>query len=73
MIANDDELYLVYQPVVDLRTRRVFAYEALARSRAPEFGGPIELFAAATKAGPGSWGASCAAWRSRIAPTPRCS
>lgn len=51
MIARDDEVYLVYQPVVDLRTRRVFAYEALARSRAPEFSGPIELFAAATRSG----------------------
>jgi EAL domain-containing protein (putative c-di-GMP-specific phosphodiesterase class I) len=46
VIANG-ELFVVYQPVVDLRTRRAFAYEALARTHAPEFKGPIELFAAA--------------------------
>ncbi|MEZ4398809.1 MAG: EAL domain-containing protein [Kofleriaceae bacterium] len=45
------EVFVVYQPVVDLRTRRVFAYEALARTTAPEFSGPIELFAAANKFG----------------------
>ncbi len=43
------EVHVVYQPVVDLRTRKVFAYEALARTKAPEFGGPLELFAAAVE------------------------
>ena len=38
---------MVYQPVVDLRTRRIFAYEALVRSKAPEFSSPPELFDAA--------------------------
>lgn len=46
-----DELFVVYQPVVDLRTRRTFAYEALARTTAPEFKGPLDLFAAAAKHG----------------------
>ena len=50
-VLTSDELFVVYQPVVDLRTRRAFAYEALARTTAPEFDGPIGLFAAATKHG----------------------
>ena len=41
------ELRIVFQPVVDLKTRKVFAYEALARTQAPEFEGPLALFAAA--------------------------
>ena len=41
------EVHVVFQPVVDLRTRKVFAYEALARTKAPEFDGPMALFAAA--------------------------
>jgi EAL domain-containing protein (putative c-di-GMP-specific phosphodiesterase class I) len=41
------EVHVVFQPVVDLKTRKAFAYEALARSSAPEFDGPIPLFAAA--------------------------
>src|SRR3954463_8473369 len=41
---------MVYQPVVDLRTHRVFAYEALVRPEAPEFDGPLSLFAAAVAA-----------------------
>ena len=41
------EVRIVFQPVVDLKTRKVFAYEALARTSAPEFDGPLALFAAA--------------------------
>ncbi len=41
----------VFQPVVDLRTRKVFAYEALARSLSPHFNNPIALFSAAIDAG----------------------
>jgi EAL domain-containing protein (putative c-di-GMP-specific phosphodiesterase class I) len=41
------DCFCVFQPLVDLRTQRVFAYEALARTRAPEFEGPLQLFAAA--------------------------
>jgi EAL domain-containing protein (putative c-di-GMP-specific phosphodiesterase class I) len=40
-------LKVVYQPVVELRTRKIFAYEALVRSLSAEFKGPLELFAAA--------------------------
>ncbi len=38
---------MVFQPIVDLKTRKLFAYESLARTSAPEFAGPMELFAAA--------------------------
>jgi EAL domain-containing protein (putative c-di-GMP-specific phosphodiesterase class I) len=41
------EVFCVFQPLVDLRTQKVFAYEALARTKAPEFEGPMQLFAAA--------------------------
>jgi EAL domain-containing protein (putative c-di-GMP-specific phosphodiesterase class I) len=42
---------IVYQPVVDIRTRKIFAYEALARPIGPDFKGPLELFAAAVEEG----------------------
>jgi EAL domain-containing protein (putative c-di-GMP-specific phosphodiesterase class I) len=38
------ELKIVYQPIVDLRAKRVFAYEALVRSSSPHFQGPPALF-----------------------------
>ncbi len=50
-VLQSDELFIVYQPVVDLRTRKAFAYEALARTTAPEFDGPLSLFAAASRHG----------------------
>lgn len=40
-------LYVALQPIVDLATRRVFAYEALARSRSPIFKDPPSLLKAA--------------------------
>lgn len=43
------ELFVVYQPVVDLKTHKIFAFEALARTKAPEFDGPLSLFAAAVE------------------------
>ncbi|NVB77218.1 MAG: EAL domain-containing protein [Kofleriaceae bacterium] len=45
------EVFCVYQPLVDLKTQKVFAYEALARTKAPEFDGPMALFAAAVGEG----------------------
>ncbi len=39
----------VYQPVVNLRTHAVFAYEALARPMTADFDGPLSLFAAAVE------------------------
>src|SRR5438067_9598727 len=41
------DVRVVYQPVVDLRTQKIFAYEALVRSKSPAFTNPMELFAAA--------------------------
>ena len=43
------EVYIAYQPLVDLKTHKIFAYEALARTKAPEFDGPLSLFAAAVE------------------------
>jgi len=45
--AEDGELHVVFQPVVDLRTGKPFAYEALVRSRAPEFPNPHAILSAA--------------------------
>ena len=49
----EDALHLVFQPVVDIRTRRVVAVEALARWRHPERGDvpPTVFVAAAERAG----------------------
>ena len=41
----------VFQPLVDLRTQKVFAYEALARCALPLFASPPALFKAAVDAG----------------------
>ncbi len=45
------DTFCVFQPLVDLRTQKVFAYESLARTKAPEFEGPMQLFAAAVSEG----------------------
>jgi EAL domain-containing protein (putative c-di-GMP-specific phosphodiesterase class I) len=39
----------VYQPVVNLKTHAIFAYESLARPKTPDFQGPLPLFAAAVE------------------------
>jgi EAL domain-containing protein (putative c-di-GMP-specific phosphodiesterase class I) len=46
-VIAERDVFIVYQPLVDLKSHKVFAYEALARTRAPEFDGPLSLFAAA--------------------------
>lgn len=46
-MLDSRDVRVVFQPVVDLRTQKVFAYEALVRSKAPEFDTPMALFAAA--------------------------
>jgi EAL domain-containing protein (putative c-di-GMP-specific phosphodiesterase class I) len=43
------EVRIVYQPIVELSTRNIFAYEALARPTSTEFDGPLGLFAAAVE------------------------
>jgi EAL domain-containing protein (putative c-di-GMP-specific phosphodiesterase class I) len=50
-LLDTRELYVVFQPIVCLRTRTIFAYEALARSRSEDFEGPLEMFAAAVDQG----------------------
>src|SRR5262245_7231273 len=37
-------IYVVFQPIVDLRTREVFALETLARCRVGNFESPVQLF-----------------------------
>ncbi len=46
-----EQLWMAFQPVVDLQARRVFAYEALVRSREPELARPDLLFDAAETLG----------------------
>lgn len=48
-VLDQRAVEVVYQPVVNLRSRQVFAYEALARSRSVDFDGPLSLFAAAVE------------------------
>lgn len=43
------ELKVVYQPILDLRRRSVFAYEALVRSTSPHFQGPPAMFTEAIR------------------------
>jgi EAL domain-containing protein (putative c-di-GMP-specific phosphodiesterase class I) len=50
-VLDQQAVGVVFQPIVDARTRMVYAYEALARSLSPHFRGPIELFEAAVQAG----------------------
>ncbi len=42
---------VVYQPLVDLKTGKIFAYEALVRSLSDDFDSPMSLFAAAVQHG----------------------
>jgi EAL domain-containing protein (putative c-di-GMP-specific phosphodiesterase class I) len=49
LIANRD-LFVVFQPIVDIRTHATFAYEALVRTKAKEFDGPPAMFNAAVQA-----------------------
>lgn len=48
-VLEQREVRIAYQPIVDLQTHKVFAYEALARPFAPEFTNPMTLFAAAVE------------------------
>lgn len=48
-VVDNGELHCVFQPVVDLKTGKPFAYEALVRSRAKDFPNPGVIFAAAVE------------------------
>lgn len=45
--AKNGELFTAFQPIVDLHTGKRFAFEALVRSRSPEFTSPMAILAAA--------------------------
>jgi EAL domain-containing protein (putative c-di-GMP-specific phosphodiesterase class I) len=45
--ARAKQLFVVFQPIVDLRTGKPFAYEALVRSKAPAFPDPPAILSAA--------------------------
>jgi EAL domain-containing protein (putative c-di-GMP-specific phosphodiesterase class I) len=49
-VIDERLVHIVFQPLVDLTTKKVFAYEALARPDTPDFDGPMALFAAAVEA-----------------------
>ncbi len=46
-MIDERDVFCAFQPIVDLRTQKTFAYEALARTKSPDFEGPMQLFAAA--------------------------
>jgi EAL domain-containing protein (putative c-di-GMP-specific phosphodiesterase class I) len=48
-VLDARDIKVVYQPLVDLRTRKIFAYEALVRSKKEDFDSPMSLFAAAVE------------------------
>lgn len=50
-VIEERQLQVAYQPIYDLKTGRVFAYEALARVDSPVFPNLIELFQVASEAG----------------------
>jgi EAL domain-containing protein (putative c-di-GMP-specific phosphodiesterase class I) len=43
------DIDVVFQPIVDLRTRRTFAHEALVRCKTPAFRNPVVLFEMAVR------------------------
>lgn len=50
-VLRTGEITVVYQPIVNLHTRAIFAHEALVRSNSPLFRDPIALFAEAVASG----------------------
>lgn len=48
-VVDGRNVRVVYQPLVDLKTRKVFAYEALVRSLSSDFDSPMSLFSAAVQ------------------------
>lgn len=46
-VLDERNLFVVFQPVVDLKSEKIFAYEALVRTKSPHFNGPPALFEAA--------------------------
>jgi EAL domain-containing protein (putative c-di-GMP-specific phosphodiesterase class I) len=50
-LVEPDELSVVFQPIVDMESGRLFAYEALVRCSRPELSNPLVLFERAVEAG----------------------
>ena len=50
-VIEQEDVQVVFQPLVDLRTKELFAYEALARTKSPHFSGPPEMFDVAVQMG----------------------
>ncbi|HEY2409615.1 MAG TPA: EAL domain-containing protein [Polyangiaceae bacterium] len=50
-LVSPAELSVVFQPIVDLATGKLFAHEALVRCSATSFKGPMELFERAVEVG----------------------
>jgi EAL domain-containing protein (putative c-di-GMP-specific phosphodiesterase class I) len=48
-LLDTRDVRVVYQPIVDLKSKAIFAYEALVRSNSPDFESPMSLFAAAVQ------------------------
>jgi EAL domain-containing protein (putative c-di-GMP-specific phosphodiesterase class I) len=48
-VLDERSLKVVFQPIVDLKTKKIFAYEALVRSLSSDFDSPMSLFAAAVQ------------------------
>lgn len=48
-VLAQGELNIVYQPIIDLQRRSIFAFEALVRSTSPHFQGPPALFTEAIR------------------------
>jgi EAL domain-containing protein (putative c-di-GMP-specific phosphodiesterase class I) len=46
-VIDNRQVAIHFQPIVDFKTMKIFAYEALARPRREDFDGPMALFAAA--------------------------
>jgi EAL domain-containing protein (putative c-di-GMP-specific phosphodiesterase class I) len=46
-----DEMWIAFQPIIDLRESKLYGYEALLRSREPSLPGPLDVVAAAERLG----------------------
>lgn len=50
-IIDEELLRIAFQPILDVGSRKTYAYEALARSPLPIFPSPVEMFEAAIRSG----------------------
>ena len=50
-VIETRNVWCAFQPIVDLKTGKIFAYESLARTKGTDFDGPMALFAAAVAEG----------------------